>query len=47
VIPDPRDPKMIYISTYGGSVWHGPAEGDPAAPEDIVPDKLRLAPAIR
>jgi photosystem II stability/assembly factor-like uncharacterized protein len=47
VIPDPRDPKMIYISTYGGSVWHGPAEGDPAAPEDIVPDKLRLSPAIR
>ncbi|HEV3198842.1 MAG TPA: hypothetical protein VGZ73_13070 [Bryobacteraceae bacterium] len=26
VIPDPADPKMIYITTFGGSVWHGPAE---------------------
>jgi hypothetical protein len=26
---------MIYIATYGGSVWHGPAAGDPTATEDI------------
>ena len=27
VIPDPYDPKMVYITTFGGSVWHGPATG--------------------
>ena len=36
VIPDPLDPAKIYITTYGGSVWHGPAKGDPRAKEDIV-----------
>jgi photosystem II stability/assembly factor-like uncharacterized protein len=36
VIVDPSDPSMIYIATYGGSVWHGPAAGDPAATEDIL-----------
>lgn len=36
VIPDPVDPSKIYITTYGGSVWHGPAAGDPSAIEDIV-----------
>jgi photosystem II stability/assembly factor-like uncharacterized protein len=36
VILDPKDPAKIYITTYGGSVWHGPAAGDPKAPEDIV-----------
>ncbi len=36
VIPDPFDPAKIYITTYGGSVWHGPAAGDPQAVEDIV-----------
>ena len=36
VITDPVDASKIYITTYGGSVWHGPAEGDPNAPEDIV-----------
>ena len=36
VIPDPRNPAMIYITTFGGSVWHGPADGDPRAVEDIV-----------
>ncbi|HON01011.1 MAG TPA: hypothetical protein PLM33_12235, partial [Acidobacteriota bacterium] len=36
VIPDPHDPDMIYITTFGGSVWYGPALGDPDAPEDIV-----------
>jgi photosystem II stability/assembly factor-like uncharacterized protein len=24
VIPDPADRRMIYITTFGGSVWHGP-----------------------
>lgn len=36
VIPDPVDPAQIYITTFGGSVWHGPAAGDPRAVEDIV-----------
>jgi photosystem II stability/assembly factor-like uncharacterized protein len=36
VVPDPYDPKSIYVTTFGGSVWHGPAHGDPSAVEDIV-----------
>jgi photosystem II stability/assembly factor-like uncharacterized protein len=36
VILDPVDPAKIYITTFGGSVWHGPAAGDPKAVEDIV-----------
>lgn len=36
VILDPRDPKQIYVTTFGGSVWHGPAVGDPRAGEDVV-----------
>jgi photosystem II stability/assembly factor-like uncharacterized protein len=35
VIPDPEDTSKIYITTYGGSVWHGPAMGDPKAAGDI------------
>jgi len=26
VIPDPSDRRLIYITTFGGSVWHGAAE---------------------
>jgi len=36
VIPDPSDPEKVYITTFGGSVWHGPAAGDPKAAEDIA-----------
>lgn len=36
VIPDPHDPTKVYITTFGGSVWHGPAAGDPGAIEDVV-----------
>ena len=36
VLMDPNDASKIYITTYGGSVWHGPAAGDPTAPEDNV-----------
>jgi hypothetical protein len=25
VIPDPRDPSKIWVTTFGGSVWVGPA----------------------
>ena len=36
VIPDPSDAAKVYITTFGGSVWHGPAEGDPNSQEDVV-----------
>jgi photosystem II stability/assembly factor-like uncharacterized protein len=36
VIPDPNDAAKIYITTYGGGLWHGPATGDPEATEDIL-----------
>ena len=36
VILDPLDPAKIYITTFGSSVWHGPAAGDPRAVEDLV-----------
>jgi photosystem II stability/assembly factor-like uncharacterized protein len=36
VIPDPTDIDKIYITTFGNSVWHGPAAGDPKATEDIT-----------
>ena len=34
-IPDINNPGMIYLTTYGGSVFYGPAEGIPNAFEDI------------
>ncbi len=36
VVPDPRDASKIYVTTFGGSVWHGPAAGDPTSTEDVV-----------
>ncbi len=30
---DPDDPAQIYITTYGGGVWHGPAAGAANPPE--------------
>ena len=40
VIPDPVDASKIYVTTYGGGVWHGPATGDVDASEDVVPDRV-------
>src|SRR5437899_11299649 len=37
VVPDATDPSRVYVTTFGGSVWRGPALGDPRAPEDVVP----------
>jgi photosystem II stability/assembly factor-like uncharacterized protein len=34
VIPDPYDRGRIYVTTFGGGVWVGPAGGDPTAAED-------------
>jgi len=36
VQPDPVDPNKVYIITFGGGIWHGPARGDENALEDIV-----------
>ncbi len=36
VDPDPRDPEKIFIITFGGGVWYGPAKGDQNAVEDII-----------
>jgi hypothetical protein len=48
VIPDPTDINKIYITTFGNSVWHGPAAGDPNAVEDIVaPKTVRFQVAWR
>ncbi len=33
---DPSDPEKIFIITFGGGVWHGPARGDKDSPEDIA-----------
>src|ERR1019366_7308128 len=42
VVPDPADPTMIYITIFGGSVWHGPAQPGREVPEDI-PDPVPVA----
>ena len=34
-IPDINHPGMLFLTTYGGSVFYGPAEGVPGAFEDI------------
>ncbi len=33
---DIHNPGMIYLTTFGGSVFYGPAEGVPSVPEDIL-----------
>jgi photosystem II stability/assembly factor-like uncharacterized protein len=33
---DPRDPDKIFVVTFGGGMWYGPANGDEDAVEDIV-----------
>jgi photosystem II stability/assembly factor-like uncharacterized protein len=43
VIPDPVNPDRIYVATYGGSIWQGPAAGDPNAREDIATPQLRFS----
>jgi photosystem II stability/assembly factor-like uncharacterized protein len=43
VVPDAVDPSKVYVTTFGGSVWHGPATGDPSAQEDRLPPP---APAV-
>jgi hypothetical protein len=39
VIPDPLDHNKIYITTFGGSVWHGSINGE-QKPVDIATPAL-------
>lgn len=34
-IPDINNPGKLFLTTYGGSVFYGPADGEPGAFEDI------------
>jgi hypothetical protein len=36
-IPDPNHEGMIYMTTFGGSVWYGPDTGIDGAFEGIYP----------
>jgi photosystem II stability/assembly factor-like uncharacterized protein len=36
VILDPQHEDQIYITTFGGGVWHGPATGDPTTADEIT-----------
>jgi photosystem II stability/assembly factor-like uncharacterized protein len=40
VIPDPENPKAIYITTFGGGVWHGSVDGTDH-PVDIATPELQ------
>ena len=41
VIPDPQDDNQIYVTTFGGSVWHGSVDGKKET-LDIVTPALEL-----
>jgi photosystem II stability/assembly factor-like uncharacterized protein len=41
VDPDPRDTGKIFVITFGGGVWYGPARGDQNAEEDIITPALK------
>ena len=36
VVPDPLNDSRVFVTTFGGGVWHGPARGDPHATDEIV-----------
>ena len=40
VIPDPADPKKVYITTFGGGVWYGSVDGKDR-PLDIATPELQ------
>jgi hypothetical protein len=40
ITPDPESPKAVYISTFGGGVWHGSVTGD-NLPVDIATSELQ------
>jgi photosystem II stability/assembly factor-like uncharacterized protein len=37
VVPDPEHAGMIYVTTFGGSVWHGSVNGKPQALDIATP----------
>jgi photosystem II stability/assembly factor-like uncharacterized protein len=41
VMPDLEDPGMVYISTFGGGMWHGAVNSDQRRPDIATPE---LAP---
>ena len=42
VIPDPYDPEMVHIVTFGGGVWYGPVKGAPDMPESVITPFSRM-----
>ena len=36
VVIDPSDSRSIFVTTFGGGVWRGPAAGDDASREDVI-----------
>jgi photosystem II stability/assembly factor-like uncharacterized protein len=40
VDPDPINKDKVYITTFGGGVWHGYAKGDDNAVQDIITTSL-------
>lgn len=38
VLLDPKDPKSVYISTFGGGVWHGAVTTEPAVLDIATPE---------
>jgi len=44
VICDAYNADMIFVATFGGSVWYGPAAGDPKALEDIATQVMKVHP---
>jgi len=38
VMPDLEHPGIIYISTFGGGVWHGASSGDQRPPDIATPE---------
>lgn len=45
-VPDPVNKGMLYLTTFGSSVWHGPVTGVPNAFEDVYPLNPLNAPTI-
>jgi photosystem II stability/assembly factor-like uncharacterized protein len=41
VMPDLEDQKMVYITTFGGGVWHGASSGEKGR-NDIATPQLQL-----
>jgi photosystem II stability/assembly factor-like uncharacterized protein len=38
VIPDPADGNAVYVTTFGGSVWHGNVNGKPGVLDIATPE---------